>query len=74
MQSQAGQVDKTIDRAQQVIGRNVTLEAELVEQRLLHHRPLAHHRLNLLLSRKTESVLQDRFNPDFFNTIGHDLP
>ena len=41
----AGQVDEAIDRAQQVIRRDVPLQAELVEQRLLHHRPLAHHRL-----------------------------
>ena len=44
MRAHAGQVDEPVDRAQQVIGRHVPLEAELVEQRFLHHRPLAHHR------------------------------
>ena len=39
-----GQVDEAIDRAEQMIGRNVPLEAELVEQRFLRHPPLAHHR------------------------------
>ena len=46
----------------------MTFEAELVEQRLLHHRPLAHHRLNLP-SKETESGLQTASNSDFFNTI-----
>ena len=49
VRADAGQVDEPVDRAQQVIGRHVPFEAELVEQRLLHHRPLAHHRLNLPL-------------------------
>ena len=57
-----------------MIGRNVTLDAELVEQRLLHHRPLAHHRLNLSCSRKTESGLQTASNSDFFNTIRQKRP
>ena len=33
-----------VDRPQQVIRRYVVLDAEAVEQRFLHHRPLAHHR------------------------------
>jgi hypothetical protein len=33
-----------------VIVGDVPLEAEAVEQRLLHHPPLAHHRPNLLRS------------------------
>ena len=45
MLARSGQIDEPVDRAQQVIGRHVPLEAELVEQRLLRHRPLAHHRL-----------------------------
>ncbi|MGY0789265.1 hypothetical protein ACW7BJ_07780, partial [Azospirillum argentinense] len=44
---------------------------ELVEQRLLHHRPLAHHRCVLLLPRRIESGLQAAGNTDFFNTIRH---
>jgi imidazolonepropionase-like amidohydrolase len=40
--------DTRIDRARQVIGWNVALNAELVEQHLLHHRRLAHRRRILL--------------------------
>lgn len=57
--AQAGQVNEAVDRAQQMIGRNVTLDAELIEQRLLHHRPLAHHRRIL---RQSGGVNQD-FEP-----------
>ena len=42
-----GQVDEPIDLAQQMIVRDMPLKAEAVEQRLLHHPPLAHHRPNL---------------------------
>ena len=35
------QVDEAIDLAQEVIARVMTLKAEAVEQRLLHHPPLA---------------------------------
>ena len=41
-------VDKPVDLAKQVIVWNMPLEAEAVEQRLLHHPPFAHHRPNLL--------------------------
>jgi hypothetical protein len=41
----AGQVDEAVDRAQQVVLRDVPLRAELVEQRRLLHRTLAHHQL-----------------------------
>jgi hypothetical protein len=37
------QIDEPVDRSQQVIRRNVVLDAEAVEQRFLHHRSLAHH-------------------------------
>jgi hypothetical protein len=47
-----GQVDKTVDLAQQVIVRDAPLKAEAVEQRLLHHPPFAHHRPNLLHPRE----------------------
>ena len=51
MRAQAGQVDEAIKRAQQVVARDMAFEAELVEQRLLHHRPLAHHRRILQFQR-----------------------
>ncbi|MBN9469795.1 MAG: hypothetical protein J0J10_13565, partial [Bosea sp.] len=48
---------------------DVTLQAELVEQRLLRHLPFAHHRA-ALHPRTTESGLHTRGNDDFFNGIG----
>jgi hypothetical protein len=45
---QAGQIDEAVDLAQQVIVRDMLLEAEAVERRLLHHPPLTHHRPSLL--------------------------
>ena len=43
MLANARQVDEPVDRAQQMIRRNMPLQVEAVEQRLLRHRPLAHH-------------------------------
>jgi hypothetical protein len=48
MRPNLGQVDETVDLAQQVIVRDPPLQTEAVKQRLLHHPPLAHHRPNLL--------------------------
>src|SRR5580698_10346100 len=48
MRPNLGQVDETVDLAQQVVVRNAPLQTEAVEQRLLHHPPFAHHRPNLL--------------------------
>jgi hypothetical protein len=53
-----------------MIGRDVPLQAELVEQRLLRHLSLAHHRA-ALRPRTTESGLHTRGNDDFFNGIRH---
>ncbi|PWC56069.1 hypothetical protein TSO221_03245 [Azospirillum sp. TSO22-1] len=69
MRTEAGQVDEAVDRAKQVVRRDMAFEAELIEQRLLHHRPLAHHRCVLLLPGRIESALQTTGNTDFFNTI-----
>ena len=41
--AQPGAVDEAVDAPQQVIGRDVVLEPELIEQALLHHETLAHH-------------------------------
>ena len=49
MRPNRSQVDKMVDLAQQVIARDVAFKAEAIEQRLLHHPPLAHHRPNLPL-------------------------
>src|SRR4051812_17226789 len=50
--------------------RHMPLQVEAVEQRLLRHRPLAHHRLTLRLLAKSESDHQRNFKADFFNRIG----
>jgi hypothetical protein len=43
MFANARQVNEPVDRAQQVIRRHMPFQVEAVEQRLLRHRPLAHH-------------------------------
>ena len=48
-------VDEPVDLANQVIVRDMPLEAEPVEQRLLHHSPIAHHRESPRFVEKTES-------------------
>src|SRR6266581_4832882 len=48
-------VDEPIDLAKQVIVRDMPLEAEAVEQRLLHQPPFAHHRKSPRFIEKTES-------------------
>ncbi|MGB3796517.1 MAG: hypothetical protein WA957_09480 [Alteraurantiacibacter sp.] len=45
MIAEAIQIDEPVDRPQQMIRRNMVLDAEAVKQRLLHHRSVAHHRL-----------------------------
>jgi hypothetical protein len=44
MLADAGQIDEPVNRSQQMTCRYVPLQVEAVKQRLLHHRPLAHHR------------------------------
>ena len=61
------QVDEPVDLAQQVIVRDVPLKAEAVEQRLLHHPPLAHHRPNLLPPRQKRISDRRRDQAEFFN-------
>jgi len=65
---QARQVDNAVDRAEKMIGWNVPLQAELVEQRLLRHPPLAHHPA-ASVPRTTESGLHAHSNDAFFNDI-----
>ena len=69
MLANARQVDEPVDRAQQMIRRDVILEAEAVKQRLLHHRPLAHHQPVSRFGRSIESEHHPNFKRAFFNTI-----
>jgi hypothetical protein len=63
-------VDKPVDRPQQVVGRDMSFERELIEQRSLFDLPMAHHDL--------QSCQLDRLNhcylcvatAAFFNRIG----
>ncbi|SSC65179.1 unnamed protein product [Ciceribacter selenitireducens ATCC BAA-1503] len=48
MSPKARQIDEAVDRPQKMVRRDVTLDAEPVKQRFLHHYSLAHHRHNLL--------------------------
>jgi hypothetical protein len=45
-------VDEPVDLAKQVIVGDMPLKTEAVEQRLLHHAPLVHHRPNLMHPRR----------------------
>jgi hypothetical protein len=53
-------VDEAVDLAQEVIVRDMTLKAEAVEQRLLHHPPFAHHRLSPRFTVQSESAARHR--------------
>src|SRR3984957_14764677 len=54
------QIDEAVDLAQEVIVRDMTLKAEAVEQRLLHHPPFAHHRVSPRFTVKSESAARHR--------------
>jgi hypothetical protein len=43
----AGEVDKAVDDTDQMVGRDMILEAELVEQAPLQQPPFTHHRVAL---------------------------
>src|ERR1700722_20754774 len=61
-------VDEPGDLAKQVIVRDMPLEAEAVEQRLLNHPPFAHHRPNLPRPRR-RNQRQARDQAEFLNAI-----
>ena len=50
------QIDEAVNLAQEVIVRDMTLKAEAVEQRLLHHLPFAHHGVSPRFAVKSESA------------------
>ena len=68
MRPNLGQVDETVDLAQQVIVRDALLETEAVEQRLLHHSPFARHRPILRTQQKRISARR-LDQAEFFNAI-----
>src|SRR5271170_5371279 len=60
MRPQTRQVNETVDLAKHVIVGDMPLEAEAVEQRLLHHPPLAHHGVSPRFAAKIESAASRR--------------
>ena len=74
MRSNLGKVDEPVDLAKQMIVRDMPLEAEPVEQRLLHHPPLAHHHENPKFIEKTKSEPESVTPSEFFNGIRQLLP
>jgi hypothetical protein len=74
MLADAGQIDQAVDGPEKMVRWHVPLRAEAVEQLLLHHPSVRPALTQSPLTKKIESVLQNSFNPDFFNTIGGFLP
>ena len=65
--AQARQIDEPIDRPQQVIGGNVPLQAELIKQLLLNHRPLTHHQHLSRCNANAESDQSHDLKREFFH-------
>jgi hypothetical protein len=59
----------SVDAPQHVIGRDVILEPERVEQALLHHETLAHHGPILLLRMPHQGITIRRQSRGLFNEI-----
>src|SRR5215468_5743514 len=64
------QVDKAIDRPQQMLLGHMPFERELVEQSILLDLPLPHHRLPPSRRDLTKSANYTTILQEFFNTIG----
>jgi len=69
MLADAGQIDEPVNRTEQMICRNMSLQVEAVEQRFLRHRTLAHHRLVSTCSQRIQSEQLNYFKAEFFNAI-----
>jgi len=64
------QLDKPVYRAQQMIGWNVLLQRELIEQRSLLDLPMSHHERQPCRSTGLNHSSSCVATADFFNTIG----
>ena len=60
------QLDKTVDRAQQVVGRYMLLERKLIEKKRLIDLRLTHHRLHSRSDDRSESARPGRRNLRLF--------
>ena len=67
---QLAKLDEPVDRPQQMIGRNVPFERELIEQSSLFDLPMSHHDLQSCLSQRLNQRISSRATADFFNRIG----
>jgi len=65
-----GQIDEPFNLTEQVIRRHMPFEAELVKQRFLRHRPLAHHLPVSAFLADNESGRHNHCKRDFSNGIG----
>ena len=65
---QFAKLHEPVDRAQQMIRRNVPFERELIEQRSLFDLPMPHH--DPALSQRLNQRSSPRATEDFFNGIG----
>jgi len=67
------ELNKAIDRAQQMRLRHMPFERKLVEQRILLDLSLPHHRLPLSRRDLRKSGDYNTAAPTFFNAIAHEL-
>src|SRR4029077_14062515 len=70
--AQFRQVDKAVDRPQQMISRHMSIEREVVEQHTLFDLPWSHHRLSSCLSTGLNQWTFTVSTSAFFNKIGHE--
>src|SRR5208282_6465745 len=72
--SQLTKLDEPVDRSQQMIGRYVAFQRELIEQSSLIDLPMPHHDLQSCLTQRLNQRISFRATTDFFNEIGQELP
>ena len=68
--AQFRQVDKAVDRPQQMISRHMSIEREVVEQHTLFDLPWSHHRLSSCISTGLNQWTFTVSTSAFFNKIG----
>jgi hypothetical protein len=70
MPPQPIEVEETVDGTQHVSVGNVIVQPKLIEQALLHHQLIAHHRFSLPIHQTTsESAAINRHNSRLFSTV-----
>jgi len=65
------EIDETVDLAQEMIAGNMALQAEAVEQHLLHRTLLAHHGVSprFIEDDRISSPVPPQAESEFFNAI-----